>query len=112
DPQILNQYAWYNKNSQSGYNKVGQKKPNAFCIYDMLGNVTEWTTDQYKDDYFILLKSDFADNPWFKPSQLYPRSVRGGSWMDDASELRCANRRGSLPAWKDLDPQLPKSLWW
>lgn len=108
----LKKYAWFKDNSTGGYSKVGQKEPNAYGLYDMLGNVAEWTTDQYKKDYYEQLKGKPVDNPWFKPTKLYPRSVRGGSWMDNASDLGSAKRRGSSSKWKELDPQIPKSVWW
>src|SRR5690625_5564535 len=56
----------------------------------MGGNVAEWTVDQYHEDYLERLEGDPAVNPKFIPEELYPRSVRGGSWMDDADQLRCA----------------------
>lgn len=111
-PEALEKYAWYEGNSNRKYHKVGQKTPNAFGLYDMHGNVAEWTMDQYKEDYFELLEGNIAENPWFKPETLYPRSVRGGSWQDEPAELRCAERRGSEKRWKQRDPQLPKSDWW
>ena len=43
---------------------------------------------------------------------LYPRVARGGSWDDDARDLRAAARRASLEGWKQQDPQLPKSIWY
>lgn len=112
DASQLSDYGWYEENSEEKYHKVGQKKANAWGLHDMHGNVAEWTMDQYKKDYFASLEDGTADNPLFLPDELYPRSVRGGSWQDEASELRCANRRGSEPDWKQRDPQLPKSLWW
>lgn len=112
DSGKINDYAWYQGNTEDGYGKVGQKKPNAFGLYDMLGNVAEWTMDQFEEDYFDKLKGNPAENPWFEPTKLYPRSVRGGSWMDTAGDLRCASRLGSSSEWKQLDPQIPKSLWW
>ena len=115
DLDEIGQYAWYVNNSDQSYNLVGEKKPNAFGIHDMLGNVAEWTMDKYHEDYLEqLITSDdgIIYNPWFKPSDLYPRSVRGGSWQDDAKMQRCNQRRGSNPRWKMHDPQMPKSLWW
>jgi formylglycine-generating enzyme required for sulfatase activity len=112
DISEIDQYVWYNENSNRSYNRVGTKEPNAFGLYDMSGNVAEWTTDQYYEDYFERLDGNPAVNPWFKPTQLYPRSVRGGSWQDGAVDQRCAKRRGSHENWKMLDPQMPKSLWW
>lgn len=108
----IEDHAWYAENSDRSYNKVGTKAPNPFGLYDMAGNLSEWTMDQYYDDYFERLEDEPADNPWFKPTELYPRSVRGGSWEDDAKDQRCTNRFGSRAGWKQLDPQFPKSLWW
>ena len=107
----LNEYAWYNKNSSEKYHKVGTKKPNNWGLYDMHGNVAEWTLDQYIPDFYSSLK-ETTSNPWANPDKLYPRTVRGGSWSDEASELRSAGRIGSEPKWKERDPQIPKSDWW
>lgn len=112
DTGELDQYAWYDGNSKNKYQKVGLKKPNAFGLYDMLGNVAEWTADGYREDYFKLLDKPTANNPWFRPTTLYPRSVRGGSWKDNPEDLRVAARRGSAARWKREDPQIPKSIWW
>jgi len=110
--QELNQFAWYRGNSNRKYHQPGNKEPNALGIHDMLGNVAEWTFDQYFEDYPSMLENEPADNPYLKPTELYPRAVRGGSWMDPADAASCLQRRGSDPAWKMRDPQLPKSLWW
>lgn len=112
DLKELDKFAWFKDNSGNGYKKVGTKAPNAFGLYDMHGNVSEWTADQYREDYFKELKGNPADNPYFKPTTLYPRSVRGGSWMDDGADLRSAKRQGSSNIWKQRDPQMPKSIWW
>lgn len=108
----LESQAWYRGNSDRKYQPVASKDPNAFGIYNMLGNVTEWTSDQFKEDYIAELEDSPAQNPWFKPEELYPRTVRGGSWTESADEASCLQRRGSQPSWKMNDPQLPKSLWW
>lgn len=108
----LADYGWFYGNSEQKYQKIGTKKPNAFGLYDMHGNVAEWTMDQYDADFYGELEGQTAVNPWLKPEELYPRSVRGGSWKDDPDRLRCAARRGSIARWKQRDPQLPKSLWW
>lgn len=108
----LGQRAWYKGNSDRKYHQPGQKEPNALGIHDMLGNVAEWTFDQYHEDYVSQLEGEPADNPFFKPTELYPRTARGGSWMDEAEAASCLQRRGSNPQWKMRDPQLPKSMWW
>ncbi|MCA9267776.1 MAG: formylglycine-generating enzyme family protein, partial [Planctomycetales bacterium] len=52
DPAQLEDYAWYADNSSEKYQKVGKKKPNAWGLYDMHGNVAEWTLDQYAADFY------------------------------------------------------------
>jgi len=105
----LNEYAWFEENSQEKYNKTGTKKPNDLGIYDMLGNVSEWVLDKYSTGYYA--KSP-RENPWNIPSELYPRVVRGGSWKDTAGKLCCTSRQRSKSNWKIQDPQIPKSDWW
>jgi formylglycine-generating enzyme required for sulfatase activity len=112
DPALLNDYAWYSKNSQEKYHKVGTKKQNNWGLHDMHGNVAEWTLDQYVPDYYDSFKNKTALDPWAVPVTLYPVSVRGGSWDDDAGDLRSAARRGSSAKWKERDPQIPRSIWW
>ncbi|MFZ9661916.1 MAG: formylglycine-generating enzyme family protein, partial [Chitinophagaceae bacterium] len=109
DPNMLSQYAWFKGNSSNKYQKVGQKKPNKWGLYDMLGNVSEWTLDQYDEKYFS--KADTL-NPLMPPETRYPRSVRGGSYLDVANGLRCAARSRSEIVWNRRDPQIPKSRWW
>lgn len=111
DSTKLSDYAWYVANSGSKYQKVGTKKPNAWGLYDMLGNVSEWTLDQYDEKYFTTI-GDNAKDPVIPPATKYPRSVRGGGYLDNASVLRCANRDKSIAAWNKRDPQVPKSKWW
>ena len=111
DVKQLKDYAWYNANSKTKYQKTGQKKPNAWGLYDMLGNVAEWVLDQYKEDYYSTLANEAA-NPVAEPEKTYPRSVRGGGYLDDVAQLRSAARSKSEPAWNKRDPQIPKSKWW
>ena len=107
----LGKYAWFNGNSKNKFHKVAQKLPNAWGLYDMLGNVSEWTLDQYDENYFTQLAENAVD-PLVPPSTRYPRSVRGGSYLDEASALRPVARQHSEASWNKRDPQVPKSRWW
>ena len=111
DPSQLGDYAWFEDNSQDSYHQVGQKKPNPWGLYDMHGNVSEWTLDEYVSTVYRQRKSTVS-NPLQRPTTTYPKVVRGGSWLDRASRLRSASRRASNKKWKKRDPQIPKSLWW
>jgi formylglycine-generating enzyme required for sulfatase activity len=77
----------------------------------MHGNVAEWTLDQYNPGFYEEIAAGAAD-PWFRPTRLHPRTVRGGAFDDDPEALRCANRLPSSMTWKRRDPQIPKSFWW
>ena len=112
DVKKLGEYAVYKDNSDGGYKKTGTKKPNSFGLYDMHGNVMEWTQDQYIEDYYQQMAVGKVREPYAPTTTLYPHSVRGGSWDDDPAVLRSAARTPSAPAWKMLDPQSPKSDWW
>jgi formylglycine-generating enzyme required for sulfatase activity len=109
----LGDYAWFAANSaqppftKGTYHKVGTKKPNAWGLYDMLGNVMEWTLDQYAP-----YTAADAVNPWVKSTAPYPHAVRGGSWSDDEAHVSCTVRMPSDLSWKKEDPQLPKSIWY
>jgi len=110
DASKLGDYAWYSENSNDKFQKVGQKLPNAWGLYDMLGNVMEWTLDHYTDNYY----GGMADNnPMAAPNAShYPKSIRGGGFTDDAMGLRSAKRTKSDPVWNRRDPQIPRSKWW
>lgn len=67
-------FAWYD--GKNGHHPVGQKQPNKFGLYDMAGNVWEWTESDYKTNDKVL---------------------RGGSWIDSAERMRVAYRHGIDP---------------
>jgi formylglycine-generating enzyme required for sulfatase activity len=106
DDGNLEEYAWFDENSGESYHEVGQKKPNPWGLYDMYGNVAEWTLDQYVEDAYT---KDQVFHPITKP---YPTVVRGGSFKDTAKEVGSTVRMGSDLVWKVRDPQFPQSKWW
>jgi formylglycine-generating enzyme required for sulfatase activity len=110
NPGFAEKYREQNSSGTSGYKSpltVKSKKPNAWGLYDMLGNVMEWTLDGYAP-----YKPGDAVNPWVKPTGPYPIAVRGGSWNDPAAQVTCTARVASDASWKQQDPQLPKSIWY
>ena len=93
----LNNIAWYNGNSGSRTHKVGEKAPNNFGLYDMLGNVWEWCWD-WKNSY----RSGSVMDPT-GPTDGGHRVHRGGSWNDRSSSTRAASRGSYLPDSRGYD---------
>ena len=92
DKSRLTEYAWYGANANGTY-PVGIKKPNAWGLYDMHGNVYEWCNDFYDKNYYI--NSPF-DNPIGPQSGTY-RVLRGGSWFNHSDHSQSAHRDGEHP---------------
>jgi len=112
DPRKLKEYAWYIDSSDGETCAVGKKKPNAWGLYDMLGNVREWVSDYYSPTaYQEAAKKNPAVNPK-GPKEGEVHVARGGDYYSQAKELRCAARSFEQPFWRDGDPQIPKSRWW
>ena len=104
---LLTNYAWYAENSHATFDAdsepnddsdfvvraVGQKAPNAFGLFDMLGNHWEWVEDAY-------LPVRDLPQPWLNPSfddmVTKHRISRGGFAGSVAEDLRCARRRVHL----------------
>lgn len=78
---ILNEVGWYGENSEISSHEICSKKPNSLGIYDMCGNVAEWTYDEY---------GEYSRFPQVNPrgsSTLNGNHVkRGGSWLDDEEQ--------------------------
>jgi formylglycine-generating enzyme required for sulfatase activity len=116
----LSRYAWFKENSptkdhpRGTTHKVGTKKPNPFGLYDMYGNVWEWTLDQYDPKaYEKRAKNALNISPITVPTdKKWAHVVRGGSWADRADKLCSATRRVSDKSWQKWDPCEPQSIWW
>ena len=115
DPEKLKEFGCFEGNNEGGPAKVASKKPNAFGLFDMHGNVWEWTLDAFTTDGYAALKNAPLKSidaiQWSKDA--YPRTVRGGGWQDPPTRLRSAARLGSDDEeWKTEDPNVPLSPWW
>jgi formylglycine-generating enzyme required for sulfatase activity len=111
-PAKLGAHAWYAANSGRHPHPVGGKAPNAFGLFDMHGNVSEWVLDRYVPDFYSRPVDGVGIAIDLPTDARYPHVVRGGSWKEPAPALRCAARRHSEPRWSKQDPQTPQSIWW
>jgi formylglycine-generating enzyme required for sulfatase activity len=120
DPKDLEEYAWFKANSPDEdhppgtTHKCGSKKPNPFGLYDVYGNVWEWTLDQYDPKaYEKRAANPLSLRPVTVPTaDKWAHVVRGGSWADKSERCRSAARRVSDKTWMRWDPQEPQSIWW
>ena len=106
----LGKFAWYFDNSEEKSQKVGQKKPNPWGLYDMHGNVVEWTADQYVADYFERIGGGAANPFAARFAVSTQRARRQLEQRPRATSIRvsCWVRA----SWQQQDPQLPKSVWY
>ena len=88
-PDSLARYAWHWDNAFDATHPAGSLAPNAFGLYDMIGNAAEWCA-----------------GPEGAPLAC------GGSFMDKAEDVGCAARKTPSPKWQETDPQIPKSRFW
>lgn len=92
-PANLNDVAWHAGNSEKETHDAGAKKPNAFGIHDMLGNLWEYCLER-------------------DPATGYEPVLRGGSWTVPAAETTFASRRLIPTDWFTADCVTPRSVWW
>jgi len=112
DPNQLAGFAWYKANSDGETHEVGKKKPNAWGLYDMLGNVCEWVNDFYSPTAY---KEAARKTPVVNPKGPKTGKVhvaRGSDYNGSIKEMRCAARAFEEKWWRSGDPQFPKSKWW
>jgi sulfatase modifying factor 1 len=91
----LNDIAWHRGNSEERIHDVGGKQPNAWGLYDMLGNVWEWCWDIYDPEVYGTY-----------------RVLRGGGWFDERWSCRASVRRRSHPTFQidDLGFRIARSI--
>jgi formylglycine-generating enzyme required for sulfatase activity len=93
----LGDFAWFADNSAKKTHPVGRKRPNAWGLFDMHGNVAEWCHDVYKPGYY---KANPERNPR-GPDDGNEYVLRGGSWKSLADAQRSAYRIGENPGFSD-----------
>jgi len=96
DERNLGDYAWYGENSGGETHPVGQKKPNAWGLYDMYGNVWEWCRDNWHGDY----KGAPTDGSTWEDAEgrASGRVVRGGSGGSTGRSCQSAYRYYGAPS--------------
>lgn len=114
DAEQIDDYAWYEDNSDWQTQPVGKKKPNAWGLHDMIGNAAEWVIDEYQEEVEWP-----ADRPlsWQqaiqRPSNYEGRIARGGYFDAAAEDCRVTSRYASEDEYlKSQDPNSPLSPWW
>jgi formylglycine-generating enzyme required for sulfatase activity len=98
DESKLGNYAWYAGNSGNKTQPVGQKLPNAFGLFDMHGNVWEWTQDCWHETY---AGAPTDGSAWNTSCIADYRVLRGGSWYLKPAYLRSASRVRNFPVFRN-----------
>ncbi|MEX0704454.1 MAG: formylglycine-generating enzyme family protein [Planctomycetales bacterium] len=103
DADLLWDYAWFHENAWDIDEKfahlVGQKRPNSFGLYDMLGNVSEWCQDRHDGKYYANSPAEDPPGPTDGSGRVV-RVLRGGSWSGRSVVVRSATRSHTAPVYR------------
>jgi len=83
-PDNAHAYAWIKSNAEDITHSVGEKKPNQWGLHDVLGNVWEWCSDAYTDNYNVPAEEESL------------KIIRGGSWFSTPEELTLSHRGSNV----------------
>jgi formylglycine-generating enzyme required for sulfatase activity len=97
DPRSLKDHAWHADNAAKKTHAVRQKRPNAWGLHDMHGNVAEWCNDRYSEQYYA---SSPPENPP-GPNDGERYVLRGGAWNCRAEQCRSSSRAAEDPGFQD-----------
>ena len=93
-PDKLRQYAWFAQDSGQQTHPVGQKRPNAWGLCDLYGNVSEWCEDVYSPSYYKQSPAVDPTGPADPGGADVKRVMRGGNWSAAAEDCRATRRAG------------------
>jgi len=112
DTTVINSYVINKTNSEGKTHPPERVRPNPFGLLNMSGNVREFCLDWYAPDAYGRYSEDELIDP-AGPQTGTEHVVRGGSYKNDAVDVRSAARDNTRhDAWLLTDPQIPKSIWW
>jgi formylglycine-generating enzyme required for sulfatase activity len=99
---LLPGYAWYQKNSGERSWPVGKKKPNDLGLFAMHGNVVTWCQESFQGDYPAAKEDERIDDNegGLIINSGDSRVLRGGSFLNQASNVRCGNRLWNVPSYR------------
>ncbi len=91
NPSRAHEFAWFRDNANQTTHPVGQRKSNAYQLFDIVGNVMEWCA---------------------KEDPKLPGITRGGAWSEPVERIRCAARMFEKPEWNLSDMSSSQGIWW
>lgn len=98
DDKDLGEYAWFRDNAEQRTHPVGQKKPNAWGLYDMHGNGWEWCQDRHDGAYYATAPVEDPHGPTAGSCRVF----RGGCWNYVASYCRVSGRLWNFPGFRNV----------